>query len=67
MCHQTVSLIARFLEENGIPTVVMGCAKDIVEHWDALRAHAVAPHMRAYREQVADIVEELTIKVLEDG
>ena len=32
MCHQTVSLAARHLEENGIPTVVMGCAKDIVEH-----------------------------------
>ena len=26
-----MSLIARHLEENGIPTVVMGCAKDIVE------------------------------------
>jgi len=26
-----VSLVARCLEENGIPTVVMGCAKDIVE------------------------------------
>jgi len=32
VCHQTVSLAARHLEENGIPTVVMGCAKDIVEH-----------------------------------
>ncbi len=32
MCHQTVSLAARHLEENGIPTVVMGCAKDIVEY-----------------------------------
>ena len=31
MCHQTVSLAARHLEANGIPTVVMGCAKDIVE------------------------------------
>ncbi len=31
MCHQTVSLVARHLEANGIPTVVMGCAKDIVE------------------------------------
>ena len=31
MCHQTVSLAARHLEENGIATVVMGCAKDIVE------------------------------------
>jgi hypothetical protein len=27
-----VSLAARHLEDNGIPTVVMGCAKDIVEH-----------------------------------
>ena len=27
-----MSLAARHLEENGIATVVMGCAKDIVEH-----------------------------------
>jgi hypothetical protein len=26
-----VSLVARHLEENGIPTVMMGCARDIVE------------------------------------
>ena len=32
MCHQTVSLAARHLEDNGISTVVMGCAKDIVEY-----------------------------------
>ena len=32
VCHQTVSIVARHLETNGIPTVVMGCAKDIVEH-----------------------------------
>ena len=32
MCHQTVGLAARHLEANGIPTVIMGCAKDIVEH-----------------------------------
>jgi D-proline reductase (dithiol) PrdB len=32
VCHQTVSLAARHLEENGIATIVMGCAKDIVEH-----------------------------------
>jgi len=32
VCHQTLSLIARYLEANGIPTVLMGCAKDIVEH-----------------------------------
>jgi hypothetical protein len=32
VCHQTVSLVARQLEAGGIPTVIMGCAKDIVEH-----------------------------------
>jgi len=31
VCHQTTSLAARMLEQNGISTVVMGCAKDIVE------------------------------------
>jgi len=31
VCHQTMSLTARHLEAAGIPTVVMGCAKDIVE------------------------------------
>ena len=37
VCHQTVSLVARHLEANGISTVVMGCAKDIVEHAGAPR------------------------------
>jgi hypothetical protein len=32
VCHQTMSLVARALEVAGIPTVVMGAAKDIVEH-----------------------------------
>jgi hypothetical protein len=32
VCHQSVALAAHALEEAGIPTVVMGCAKDIVEH-----------------------------------
>ncbi len=32
ICHQTLSLAARHIESNGIPTVVMGCARDIVEH-----------------------------------
>jgi hypothetical protein len=27
-----VSLVARYLERHGIPTVIMGAAKDIVEH-----------------------------------
>jgi len=32
VCHQSISLVAGHLEANGIPTIVMGCAKDIVEH-----------------------------------
>jgi hypothetical protein len=32
VCHQTVGLVAHLLEAGGISTVVMGCAKDIVEY-----------------------------------
>jgi len=32
VCHQSVSIAARQLEEAGIATVIMGCAKDIVAH-----------------------------------
>jgi hypothetical protein len=32
VCHQSVSMAARALEEAGISTVIMGCARDIVEH-----------------------------------
>jgi D-proline reductase (dithiol) PrdB len=31
VCHQSVSLAARLIEEAGIPTVVVGSARDIVE------------------------------------
>ena len=31
VCHQTLSLVARTLEAAGLPTVLMGAAKDIVE------------------------------------
>lgn len=31
VCHQTVAIAARLLETNGIATVILGCAKDIVE------------------------------------
>ncbi len=31
VCHQTTGLVARHLEAAGLPTVVMGAAKDIVE------------------------------------
>jgi hypothetical protein len=31
VCHQSTSLTARYLEANGIPTVLVGSARDIVE------------------------------------
>ncbi len=37
MCHQTVSLVSRHLEANGIPTVVVGAARDIVEECGVAR------------------------------
>ena len=37
MCHQTVGLVSRHLEENGIPTVIIGSARDVVEHCGVAR------------------------------
>lgn len=37
VCHQSLSLAARHLETAGIATVVMGCARDIVEHCGVAR------------------------------
>lgn len=39
VCHQSVSLAARGAEAAGIPTVIMGCAKDIVENIGVARFH----------------------------
>lgn len=32
VCHQTLAIVARELEDAGIATVILGAAKDIVEH-----------------------------------
>jgi len=37
VCHQTVSLVARHLEANGIATVIVGSARDIVEECGVAR------------------------------
>ncbi len=37
VCHQSVTLAARALEANAIATVIMGCARDIVEQVGAPR------------------------------
>jgi len=70
VCHQTCSLVARHLEANGIPTVLMGCAKDIVEHAAVPRFlfsdfplgnSAGKPHDTASQDQTL----ELALRVLE--
>lgn len=38
MCHQTVCLIARHLEENGIPTLIIASALDITRRGRPPRA-----------------------------
>ena len=42
----------------------------IIEKWKnlaALRAHLTAPHMLTYREKVKDIVENVSLKVLQEA
>ena len=43
VCHHSVSLAARLLEASGIATVVMGSAKDIVEHVGVPRSFSDFP------------------------
>jgi len=55
--------------ESGIPSQYkIGPDRvTVVEKWDsaeALRAHAVAPHMQAYRTRVKDFVRGMELRVL---
>lgn len=70
VCHQSTSLAARHLEAAGIPTVIMGCAKDVVEYCGVPRFlfsdfplgnSAGKPHDR----QSQEFTLELALRVLE--
>lgn len=72
VCHQTMSLLARALETAGIATVILGAAKDIVEHVGVPRflfsdlplGHAAGlPHDPASQ----DFTLELGLRVLESA
>ena len=72
VCHQTLSLVARHLEANGIATVIMACAKDIVEHCGVPRMlfsdfplgnAAGKPHDKASQRATL----ELALRVLESA
>ena len=69
---QTMSLAARHLEKNGIATIVMGCAKDIVEYCGVPRFlfsdfplgnAAGRPHDQASQNFTLD----LALKILESA
>lgn len=50
------------------PQELNGSVVTIVEKWESLedlRVHLAAPHMLEYKERVKDIVEKVTLKVLE--
>jgi len=72
ICHQSLCLVARYMESYGIATVVLACAKDIVEHVGVPRAlfsdfplgnGAGKPHDRF--SQAATL--ELALRVLENA
>jgi hypothetical protein len=70
VCHQTVSLAARHLEANGIPTVIIGCAKDIVEYCGVPRFlfsdfPLGNPTGRPHDPQSQSFTLELALRVLE--
>ena len=68
VCHQTTALIARHLEANGIVTVIMGCARDIIEHAGVPRFlfsdfplgnAAGKPHDPASQQQTLDLALDM--------
>ena len=65
-----MSLAARHLEANGIPTVIMGCAKDIVEYVGVPRFlfsdfPLGNPAGRPHDRQSQEFTLELSLRVLE--
>ena len=68
ICHQSLSLAARELERAGIASVVMGCARDVVEHCGVPRFlfsdfplgnGAGKPHDRASQRQTVEMALQL--------
>jgi quinol monooxygenase YgiN len=57
--------------ESGLPPQILEPnTVVIVEKWaslEALKNHLVAPHMKAYKEKTKDMVEGVSLKVLQDA
>ena len=51
------------------PQIMDETVVTIIEKWESLKSlhdHLKSPHMLTYKEEVKDIVEDLSIKVLEE-
>jgi len=58
------------IDANIPPQILDENVVTIIEKWEnleALTAHLSAPHMLSYREKVKDIVEDVSIKVLQEA
>ena len=58
------------IEADMPPQILDENVVKIIEKWDsleALRDHLAAPHMLAYKEKVKGIVENISIKVLQEA
>jgi D-proline reductase (dithiol) PrdB len=71
VCHQSVALAASQLEAAGVATVVLGCAKDIIEHVGVPRLlfndlplgnAAGLPHDEAAQDLVAGMALDLVVE-----
>lgn len=72
VCHQTLTLVARHLEANGIPTVLMGSASDVVEHVGAPRFLFTDyplgnPCGMPFMEEEQDALLEMALSLLESA
>ena len=61
MVDINADLPPQILDEN-VVTVI-----ECWENLDALKTHLTAPHMLAYREKVKDMVEDTSLKVLQEA
>ena len=67
-----MSLVSRYLEENGIPTVVIAAARDIVEHCGVARMLHVDFHLGSPCGEPLDVEQQRAIldlgfKLLEEA
>jgi D-proline reductase (dithiol) PrdB len=74
VCHQTVSLVARHLEANGIASVVVGSARDVVEECGVARFlfsdfplgnPAGRPYDREMQGRISELAVELAASATE--